>query len=91
MHYLDMHTVAIYATRLTFKQIFVKMYLSGFLQINQKTVAHKATHNYNIDYIFMYDINGLSLTFTINTYIQPPQKIYISYKYLKDVLYNPKA
>ena len=56
MHYLDMHTVAIYATRLTFKQIFVKMYLSGFLQINQKTVAHKATHNYNIDYIFMYDI-----------------------------------
>ena len=25
----DMHTVAIYATRLTFKHILVKMYLSG--------------------------------------------------------------
>ena len=65
MHYLDMHTVAIYATRLTFKQIFVKMYLSGFLQINENTVAHKATHNYNIDYIHLYGINE-SLTFTIN-------------------------
>ena len=58
MHYLDMHTVAIYATRLTFKQIFVKMYLSGFLQIHENTAAHKATHNYNTDYILMYDING---------------------------------
>ena len=58
MHYLDMHTVAIYATRLTFKQIFVKMYLSGLLQIHENTVAHKVTHYYNIDYIFMYDING---------------------------------